>query len=239
MENNTDEIVISQSTLHTITPLSKYLAMTLFVALPFFGGWIGYTYAPEKIVEIEKVVEVEKVLITKESSITNESEISDSTQDTSQNNYVAYNNSELGIELTHPSHWTVYTQKVPPKNWAWRENLLAATFEPSADPTQVLIYRHPSSLEETLRETEEISPDYNPQKWDAERTIVKEIRLDERTVTQRIQFQGINTCSKIEYFHTISPTATGVVEISGICPTHPDGYDAEKIKAAESVKFDS
>ncbi len=46
--------------LHTVTPLSKYLAMTLFVILPFLGGWIGYTYAPEKVVEVEKVVEIEK-----------------------------------------------------------------------------------------------------------------------------------------------------------------------------------
>ena len=43
--------------LHRVTPLSKYLAMSLFVALPFLGGWIGYTYAPEKVVEVERVVE--------------------------------------------------------------------------------------------------------------------------------------------------------------------------------------
>ena len=42
--------------LHKVTPLSKYLAMFLFVALPFIGGWIGYTYAPEKVVEIERVL---------------------------------------------------------------------------------------------------------------------------------------------------------------------------------------
>jgi len=52
---------IKQSPLHTITPLSKYLAMGLFIILPFLGGWIGYTYAPEKVVEVEKEVEVEKV----------------------------------------------------------------------------------------------------------------------------------------------------------------------------------
>jgi len=39
-----------------VTPLSKYLAMALFVVLPFFGGWIGYTFAPVKVVEVEKVV---------------------------------------------------------------------------------------------------------------------------------------------------------------------------------------
>jgi hypothetical protein len=38
--------------------------MALFIILPFLGGWIGYTYAPEKVVEVERVVvrevEVEK-----------------------------------------------------------------------------------------------------------------------------------------------------------------------------------
>lgn len=62
MENlKQNEIVdTKQSPLHTVTPLSKYLAMALFVVLPFLAGWIGYTYAPEKVVEVEKIVEVEK-----------------------------------------------------------------------------------------------------------------------------------------------------------------------------------
>jgi hypothetical protein len=46
--------------LHKVTPLSKYLAMALFVALPFLGGWVGYMYAPETVVEVEKLVEVDK-----------------------------------------------------------------------------------------------------------------------------------------------------------------------------------
>jgi hypothetical protein len=50
-----------QSNLNTVTPLSKYLAMALFVALPFLAGWIGYTYAPEKIVEIEKIIVKEQI----------------------------------------------------------------------------------------------------------------------------------------------------------------------------------
>ena len=37
--------------LKKVTPLSKYLAMALFIILPFLGGWIGYMYAPEKVVE--------------------------------------------------------------------------------------------------------------------------------------------------------------------------------------------
>jgi hypothetical protein len=42
--------------LHQITPLSKYLALALFVALPFIGGWIGYSNAPVKVLEMDKIV---------------------------------------------------------------------------------------------------------------------------------------------------------------------------------------
>ena len=38
-----------------VTKTSKYFALILFISLPFIGGWIGYTYAPEKVVEVEKV----------------------------------------------------------------------------------------------------------------------------------------------------------------------------------------
>jgi len=54
--NETVEQEVEKSSLHTVTPLSKYLAMALFIILPFAGGWIGYHYAPEKVVEVERVV---------------------------------------------------------------------------------------------------------------------------------------------------------------------------------------
>lgn len=63
------------SNLHKVTPLSKYLAMILFIFLPFIGGWIGYNYAPEKVVEIESVVirevsnEKEEVINQKEKDV--------------------------------------------------------------------------------------------------------------------------------------------------------------------------
>lgn len=42
----------------TITPLSKYLALGLFVVLPFVGGGVGYMLAPIKVVEVPKIIEV-------------------------------------------------------------------------------------------------------------------------------------------------------------------------------------
>jgi hypothetical protein len=41
----TEEIQDTRSQLNKVTPLSKYLAMGLFVALPFLGGWVGWNTA--------------------------------------------------------------------------------------------------------------------------------------------------------------------------------------------------
>ena len=62
-ENFQEEAVIEVSEdrlapLKKVTPLSRYLSLALFVVLPFLGGWIGYTYAPEKVVEVERKVEI-------------------------------------------------------------------------------------------------------------------------------------------------------------------------------------
>lgn len=56
------------ASLKKVTPLSKYLAMTLFIVMPFIGGWIGYTYAPGKVTEteLESILSIE----TKQSSTT-------------------------------------------------------------------------------------------------------------------------------------------------------------------------
>jgi hypothetical protein len=62
MEPEINEVEGHLAPLKKVTPLSRYLALALFVILPFLGGWIGYTYAPEKVMEVERVVveEVEK-----------------------------------------------------------------------------------------------------------------------------------------------------------------------------------
>lgn len=35
-----------------VTPLSKYLAFTIFITLPFIGGYVGYKLAGERVVEV-------------------------------------------------------------------------------------------------------------------------------------------------------------------------------------------
>ncbi len=64
--------------LKKVTPLSKYLALALFIILPFLGGYIGYVLAPEKIVEVEQVVANEtRTDAFIEPVITNDSETSE------------------------------------------------------------------------------------------------------------------------------------------------------------------
>jgi hypothetical protein len=59
MEPQQNEVESVIAPLKKVTPLSKYLAMVLFIILPFIGGWIGYTLAPERVVEVERVVAIE------------------------------------------------------------------------------------------------------------------------------------------------------------------------------------
>ena len=78
-EENTTETQ-QLSSLHTVTPLSKYLAIVLFVVLPFFGGYIGYVYAPEKVVEVDKVVAVDREQQTPEKAASETQPIADVNQ---------------------------------------------------------------------------------------------------------------------------------------------------------------
>jgi hypothetical protein len=56
MEPHQSEVESFITPLKKVTPLSKYLALGLFILLPFLGGWIGYSYAPVVVVEVDKPV---------------------------------------------------------------------------------------------------------------------------------------------------------------------------------------
>jgi hypothetical protein len=44
-----------------VTPVSKYLAMIIFILMPFVGGYIGYRLAPEKVVMVPVIQTIESV----------------------------------------------------------------------------------------------------------------------------------------------------------------------------------
>lgn len=59
LNQNTTEQTMRFESLRRVTPLSKYLAMILFIIMPFIGGWIGYVYAPEKVAIPQQVIQIE------------------------------------------------------------------------------------------------------------------------------------------------------------------------------------
>lgn len=98
MEPQQNEVKSIIEPLKNATPLSKYLAMGLFIILPFIGGWIGYVYAPEKVVEVEKVIIKEIPVEAVQSQ-----EMGGNLELTNQ--YKKYRNDELHIEFEYPSQW--------------------------------------------------------------------------------------------------------------------------------------
>lgn len=48
--------LVSKNRLNVVTTFSKHFALALFIVMPFIGGFVGYTYAPIKIVEVDRVV---------------------------------------------------------------------------------------------------------------------------------------------------------------------------------------
>lgn len=78
-----------------VTPLSKILAMALFIALPFIGGFVGYRLAPEKIVEVERIVVKEAAR-----DLENGGHLTD---------WRMYNNDIYGFSFEYPSSWIIDT----------------------------------------------------------------------------------------------------------------------------------
>jgi hypothetical protein len=158
MENETQEEVVTQveqkSSLHQVTPLSKYSAVALFVILPFIGGWIGYTYAPEKVVEVERVIEVEKVItkevvieIPAENSFDKNSETL-TTIRTSRNNQTPqlltikdyqYNNGSYSVDFSFVSRRTVMKDDYSPSS---DNGFYKATFYENAKDMTEPVFRY-------------------------------------------------------------------------------------------------
>ncbi|MES2966868.1 MAG: hypothetical protein V4668_03705 [Patescibacteria group bacterium] len=71
MNPNNNEMVSTQHNeskiaqphpVNQITPVSKYLALALFIILPFLGAYIGYQLAPEKVVEVPVSIMKEEIV---------------------------------------------------------------------------------------------------------------------------------------------------------------------------------
>jgi len=112
-----EKIEQSNSTLHkylfTVTTFSKLLAMTLFIALPFLGFYLGMKYQ-QKVTVAPIVSEVQrnptaitKPTITTEVSIANSPKTQIIAPDNSTNTYI---NSDIGLSITYHKNIADYSK---------------------------------------------------------------------------------------------------------------------------------
>ncbi|WP_298311110.1 SH3 domain-containing protein [uncultured Aquimarina sp.] len=140
-------------------------------------------------------------------------------------NWKLYDNEELGLSLNQPKDWMNFTVKNKShKNW--EENYILITHEDNEDPTQIIISKHKSPIQKILKD-EGFTGGF-------EKT--QEIYINKKLIIKRTLYFE-HGCSSRQYFHEISNSITGIVEISGLCISHKKNYDRTKIKVAESVSF--
>jgi hypothetical protein len=110
-----------QSVWNTVTPLSKYLAIALFIILPFVGGYIGYTFAPEKVVEKEVIREVEG---EKEPQAEVDQNANSATKDDSEMlDWVVNEDDKISVTFSHPSHWQCNTNNTHIDHPDWMQTI--------------------------------------------------------------------------------------------------------------------
>lgn len=104
-ENFNENVEIEQKNpLFQVTTVSKYFALVLFILMPFIGGWIGYHYAPLKVVEVEKVV-IQEVEETEE-TIT-EAKRDEISLDSFPVDWPTYTIEDLGISFKYPPEFSL------------------------------------------------------------------------------------------------------------------------------------
>lgn len=102
---NQPEVVHKSDTHKVAPPISKYLAMILFILFLFIGAWVGYIYAPDRALDIEKVVQNK---INQPEIITEGNEVQDKSQNQFSGEYVSiskYQSEELGFYFSYPKSW--------------------------------------------------------------------------------------------------------------------------------------
>lgn len=236
MEHEQIQNIEQESTfqkLNKVTPFSKYFAMVLFIIMPFIGAYVGYRYAPEKVAEpvkiagVDRSIEEEDVIQTNEESGVNVFNVPTK----------IFRDDTLGVSFEYPSDWLVFSKDLNPERKVHQatyefgkfehgENTLIV-HEDALDPTAVMIQTYDFGLDEAL------------ERWSNQETKFETIKLAGVSVVKiTTTVNANNNCTSIRYIHDISSQRVGEVTVRSLCPSHPEGYDALKIKVAESVRFD-
>ena len=106
MEPQQNQVENVIAPLKKVTPLSKYLALSLFVILPFLGGWIGYNIAIEKSNNSDlSVLSETKKMVEGTSKENDLSTTEDSDQDIPEG-FKVYKDDFYKISFLIPNDWT-------------------------------------------------------------------------------------------------------------------------------------
>lgn len=130
-----------------------------------------------------------------------------------------------GISLKQPKNW-INTTVENKENTYWKDEFILITHDNTSDPTQVIIRKKNTSIEEILKEL-------SSKIWFKK---IEEIHINEKLIF-KCTFFFDNGCSNVQYLHRKNDRQTTIVEISGTCESHEKGYDETKIIVAESVVF--
>jgi len=226
--NQPESAVNQKSVLHQVTPLSKYLAMGLFILMPFIGGYIGYTLASGKVVEVVELRnssdESNLILPKTESLLEKSAQVSITFQRVMGWIIYSYTDDEQvkgeGIYYDQ-SHGPIILDK-----------RTVYTHEAGFDPTRVEVKKVDDTIANLVAELSE------NQMFSTTTSEIIQTKGHTRQheVIKLSQSVTTNDCKHLTYLHEITESITGVVEIS-TCPSHGEGYDASKILVAESVEF--
>jgi hypothetical protein len=96
-----------------MTPLSKYLAMALFIAMPFLGFWLGMQYAvTQNSTDLttpndEKIMTGDKIPVTKKTASVDKTEKINVPEGVSQPGYDKYTDEQMKFSLVYPEKYQV------------------------------------------------------------------------------------------------------------------------------------
>lgn len=149
--------------------------------------------------------------------------------------WTIYTNDQYGFSIKHPETWVDRITPDSP-NTDFQKNVFYATHESDRiDPNIVTISKYDISAKAYLDRPVNFNA-YPSQEWySPEEVLAESILLNSKQVTKRTVGLAHNSCSTLQYVHTISENASIVVE-TGQCPEYtPKSEDDVMMAVAESV----
>jgi hypothetical protein len=128
--------------LNQVTPVSKVLAAIIFIMMPFLGAYVGYVYAPEKVVEVEKIITVEKnpdLHLDVDTVSVSDSAFAQASTSLSGTMSI-FHDDEVGISFSYPIEWeSIVTNDETNNCEDASDTCLFRTYAPANNPVAIFM----------------------------------------------------------------------------------------------------